>query len=129
MGLNFVWNPQPAREALIRAGKDAMRNAATYMAQRAVDYAPVDTGFLASHIQMVELAGDEGFRVISTAFYSTFIEFGFVSRGGTWVAPRPFMRNALADTAQHWPEFASRQRIGSGGEHNPEGFLGTTFTT
>jgi hypothetical protein len=127
--LRFVWNPQPAREAILRAAKDSMRDMATYMAQRAVDYAPVDTGFLASHIQMVELAGDEGFRVISTAFYSEFLEFGHMSRGGSWVAPRPFMRNALADAAQQWPTIAGRHRVGTGGEHNPEGFLGTTFTT
>jgi HK97 gp10 family phage protein len=122
------WNGDAVKRMLIRTAKDTMRDAATYMAQRAVDHAPVDTGFMASHIQMVELANDLGFRVISTAFYSGYVEFGSM-HGGTWVAPRPFMRMALADTAQHWPSIAAGHRIGSGGTHNPEGFLGTTFTT
>jgi hypothetical protein len=127
--LRFVWNPQPAREALIRAAKDAMRDMATYTAQRAVDYAPIDTGFMAHHIQMIELAGDEGFRVISPAFYSIHVHAGFVSRAGTWVPGRPFITWALADAAQQWPTIAGRHRVGTGGEHNPEGFLGTTFST
>lgn len=130
MNLRSWWNGEAVKQQLVARAREAAREAATFMGQRAVDYAPVDTGFLASHIQVIELANDLGFRVVSTAFYSAYQEFGFLTASGTWVPPKAFMRRALAETAQHFPEIVKGQRIStSATTHNPEGFLGTTFDT
>lgn len=131
MAIRFNWNPFAAKKAMVEMGQHVAREAAQFMAARAVLYAPVDTGHLAYNIHVQELGSGLGFRVVSTAFYSPYVEFGHLSTGGTWVAPNPFLRRALADTVDEWPQLAGQQRLdsASGSTHNPEGFLGTTFTT
>jgi hypothetical protein len=127
MGFRWWFKPKAAHDLIDRAVLDSLREVADFTAARAVVHAPVDTGFLASHIRMEELAGGLGFRVVSSAFYSMFVHEGFVSRGGTFVAGRPFLTLAIADARAEWPSIAAR--VSTGGTHNPEGFLSTTFTT
>jgi hypothetical protein len=129
MGFRAFFNFGPFRERTERKAAALVHDVADYTAARAVDYAPVDTGFLASHIQVIDLAGNLGSRVVSTAFYSMWVHDGHLSRGGNWVPGRPFLTMALADARREFPRIAARQTVSTGGVHNPEGFLSTTFTT
>src|SRR3954466_13387115 len=87
----------PFRKPIERKAAALAHDVADFVAARAVDYAPVDTGFLAGHIQVLDLAGNLGSRVVSTARYSIWVHDGFVSRGGRWVPGRPFLTMAIAD--------------------------------
>lgn len=117
MGFRSWFRPEAALEMARRNTMAALDEMADYAAARAVDYAPVRTGFLASHIHKEELGGGLGYRVIATAFYAVHVHNRI-----------PFLAMALDDAAQLWPTFA-RAQAGTGGTHNPEGFLGATFTT
>jgi hypothetical protein len=55
----------------------------------------IDTGWLRSNI-FPEMTGPLSAKVISSANYSLYIEFGHHTRGGKgWVEARPYMRPAL----------------------------------
>jgi hypothetical protein len=116
--LKSWFNPKAARELARRNALAALHEVADYAAHRAILYAPVDTGFMVSHIRVEELAGGLGFRVVSTAFYSAYVHQRI-----------PFLAMGLADAAAVWPAFARAQASTLGGVHNPEGFLSSTFTT
>lgn len=126
----FRWRPGPAKDSLLAAARNAAHEMADFMAARAVDYAPVDTGFMSFRIQVIEVGAgnDIGYRVVSPAAYSRYVEFGHMAGSGTWVAPNPFMRRALADAQAEWPAIVGRNRVGAGGNQGHD-FLGTTFTT
>jgi hypothetical protein len=118
MGFRSWFNPAAAREMARQKAHAALGEVADYAAARAVDYAPVRTGFLASHIRSEELANGLGYRVVATAFYASHVH-----------ARIPFLALGLADAARIWPTVARAQATTSVGSHNPEGFLSTTFTT
>lgn len=117
MGFKSWFNSAAVVETARRKAHAAIHEVADYAAQRAVDYAPVDTGFLATHIHVEELAGGLGWRVVSTAHYSADVHRRI-----------PYLAMGLADAKQLWPAFA-RAQASTGGVHNPEGFLSTSFTT
>jgi hypothetical protein len=117
MGLRSWFNPAAAREMARRKVHAALGEVADYAAHRAIEYAPIDTGFLVSHIRAEELAGGLGWRVVATPFYAAYVHRRI-----------PFLAMGLHDAAQLWPQFARAQAT-TGGQHNPEGFLSSTFTT
>lgn len=115
--LKSWFNPKAAREMARRNAHNALYQVADYAAHRAIHYAPIDTGFMVSHIRVEELAGGLGWRIVSTAFYSRYVHMRV-----------PFLALGIADAAAIWPS-AARQVLSTAGTHNPEGFLSTTFTT
>jgi hypothetical protein len=123
----FRWNPQPARSALIQTATTAAQMAAGFMAERAKQYAPVDTGMLLRSIEVQTSSIGTSFHVIATAPYAQWVEFGHMA-GSTFVAPNPFMRMALADTVREWPNFVRSVRIDRPGGAADVGHLGATFT-
>ena len=127
MGIRFRWNPFRATQALQKTVAEIRRDAAEYMADRARSYVPVDTGFLKSSITVISPSGSQSSHVVATADYAQFVEFGHVAGASTWVAPNPFMRRALDDTARAFPEIAKGARV-----TRPDGggsSLGATFTS
>lgn len=129
MGIRFDWNPFRARKALQETAAEVRRRAAEHMAERARMYAPVDTGFLKSEIVVVSPSGSRSSHVLARADYSQFVEFGHLAGGVTWVAPNPFMRRALADTARAFPEIAKGVKVLRPGSDGGGDNLGATFTT
>jgi hypothetical protein len=124
MGVRSWWNPNAARQAMRQAGMQVVANAAEYMAQRAREYCPVDTGELQSSI--IVISSDSTWYVQATAAHAVPVEMGHLTRdGGTWVPPNPFMRKAIADTKAAWQQFGNGVRLsaGAGGEH----FLSTSI--
>jgi hypothetical protein len=117
MGIRSWFNPRAAREMARRNALAALGEVADYAAARAVDYAPVRTGYLAGHIRAEELANGLGFRVVASAHYAAHVH-----------ARIPFLAMGLADAAHIWPT-AARAQASTTGTHNPEGFLSATFTT
>lgn len=117
-----------AKLALEQAGADAIRRTAEFMAERARMYAPVDTGFLVSQIQVIASSGSSDVHVISGASYSEFVEFGFHHIAGIWIPPNPFMRKALADAAAEFPNIARGVRVDRPGGARDAAHLGATFT-
>lgn len=108
MGVRNTIDWLKAQAILYHIGRGSMAAAAEYLGQRAVDYAPVDTMFLAQNIKVYAGTGDIAAEVISHAYYSQWVEFGHMTPGGTWVAPRPYMRMAMADTVREFPEIVRR---------------------
>ena len=119
-----------AKKAVEDAGREIGKRAAEYMTERAKLYAPVDTGLLHSSIQyelsLVGSAQSFGYTVFATAPYAAYVEFGHMAGAGTWVAPNPFLRNALADTRTAFPQIARSVEFGSGQGPGP-GHLGVSF--
>jgi hypothetical protein len=115
MKWSFRWNPKPAQEALITLARDAQLDAARFLAERARQLAPVDTGLLKSSIFLVSVGKELRMRVVAEAPYAQWVEFGHLAGGVTWVAPNPFMRTALADTAKAFPGIVKDQKLGRPG--------------
>lgn len=120
---NLDW--EKARTVLESAGKDVLREAAEFMAARARQLCPVDTGFLRGSIVATSSKAGLVWNVVATAPYAEYVEFGHYSRGGVWVPPNPFMRTALAETIKRWPEFGKAVRVSRPGEGG--GSTGATF--
>ena len=59
--------------------------------------APVKSGFLRDHIQMIKIDRDNYVVVAGTlgVMYAIYIEFGYTTRSGTPVPARPFWRPAV----------------------------------
>jgi len=76
--------------------------AAQYVAKRARDYAPVDTGYMRDHIH-AKKDGDSAV-VISEATYT-----GFVEWGTRFMNPRPFIRPAIADGQREIPNLTAKE--------------------
>lgn len=126
MAFRFRWNPFAAKKAVQDAGKTIQLRAAEFMAERARAYVPMDTGALKTSIQIVNASGSTKVHVVATEHYAQFVEFGHIAGAGTWVAPNPFMRKALSDTAKAFPEIVRGVRV-----TRPDGegsSLGATFT-
>lgn len=120
------------RKAVELAGNEAIRRAAEFMALRAQQYVPVDTGRLHNSIIVQASMGGAKVNVMATAVsdsgapYPVYVEFGHMA-GSTFVAPNPFMRKALADTARAWPDICKGVRIVSPFGGSGAGHLGATF--
>lgn len=103
------------RAACVNAANSIMSEAAQFMAARARQYAPIDTGFLKSSIivtsENIVFPGNSGqtvsYTVMATAIYATWVEFGHVTKSGRHVPPNPYMRKALSDTQVAFSRIAS----------------------
>jgi hypothetical protein len=126
--LNFLWNGDRVKKAMEDAGKEVMRRAADYMAERARMLCPVDTGELLASIQVTSSMNGMVFNVVATAPYAEWVEFGHLAGGVTWVAPNPFMRTARADTIAAFPQIARQVKLGRPGGDNTLSHLGITLT-
>jgi hypothetical protein len=126
MKIKWTWNPFKAKQAMQAAGDDLKTRCAQHMAERARHYAPVDTGHLQAEIQVVAPSGSKSAHVIAGADYSQWVEFGHLAGGVAWVAPNPFMRRALADTAKAFPDIAKGVRLARPGVSDVPN-LGATF--
>lgn len=122
------WNGDAAKAALIAAGTEAIMQAAEFMADHARANCPVDTGELLGSIQVVSSKGGSVVNVVATADYAQWVEFGHMA-GSTFVAPNPFMRNALAATAAQFPTIAAGVRLDRPGGASNASSLGSTFMT
>jgi HK97 gp10 family phage protein len=76
--------------------------AAQFVAKRAREYAPVDTGYMRDHIH-AKKQGD-GAAMISEAFYS-----GYVEWGTRYMAAQPFLRPAIADGRREIPKITAKE--------------------
>ena len=77
--------------------------AAQYIAKRAREYAPVDTGYMRDHIH-AKKDGEESAVVISEAMYS-----GFVEWGTRFMSPQPFIRPAISDGRREIPKLTATE--------------------
>lgn len=127
MPVKFRWPWSKTKKVVEDLTRGVRVGAAEYMAERARIYAPVDTGFLKSEIVVIAPSGSTKSHVLARADYSQFVEFGHLAGGVAWVAPNPFMRRALADTAQAFPEIAKGVKVlRPGGDAGGEN-LGASF--
>jgi HK97 gp10 family phage protein len=114
------WRGEEVKAAIVKTALQVNMEAGEYMLQRAKEGCPVDTGFLKASIRLVVTMGGARVSVIAEAPYAIYVEFGSL-HGGTWIAPRPFMRNAYFDTARQYPEIAKRvmqsSPLGGSGKH------------
>lgn len=120
--LEFKFNKRKALDYFRGREMSIGRTAAEFMRRKAIEYCPVDTGFLRDSIVIVERISNEAEKkewvVIATAPYAAYVEMGHFSVrvGGRfapvrhthplpvqWVPPNPFMRKALADTIREFP--------------------------
>ncbi len=129
MKWSFRWNPKPAQEELVFLAKDAMLAAGRFMAERATQLAPVDTGELRMSIHMVSLGKEGRIQVVATAPYAQWVEFGHLAGGVTWVAPNPFLRTALADTAKAFPDIVKDRKLVRPGGASGASDLNVSFST
>jgi len=77
--------------------------AAQFVAKRARDRAPVDTGYMRDHIH-AQKDGEASAAVISEANYSGFVEWGTVH-----MAAQPFLRPAIDDGQREIPKLTARE--------------------
>lgn len=122
----FDWGP--AEAAIETLKKDVRLEAAKHLATMARTYAPVDTGDLFRSIHIVVDTATDTTSVLASMPYAQWVEFGHIAGNSTWVAPNPFMRNALADTARAFPEIAGSHWLGRPGGDSGSTDLGITFT-
>ncbi len=117
---NMDWNPGLGYEAIGDTLQAIGAAAAEFMLERATEYAPKDTGYMASTIGVLSeidrpgrsVAGNYVHTIFCMADYARYVEFGYYSIAGTWIPPQPFMRRAIADTAERWPEIAGQFKLG-----------------
>lgn len=128
MKWSSLFNWGKAEEAIAEVKKASKRQLALYMADRARQYVPVDTGDLFRSITIVAASGSDTAHVIATMSYAQWVEFGHIAGSSTWVAPNPFMRRALADTAKAFPDTMKDIKMRRpGGESGAEN-MGITFS-
>ena len=123
MALNFLWNPAAAIQAMRGAGNQIGKRAIDFMAERARQYCPVDTGALLASIVTFQDISNGRWFCQATAHYSVPVEFGHMTVAGSWVPPNPFMRKAIADTTAEWPNFGKGVTIGRGRPDEGDYFL------
>jgi len=78
----------------VRNVRAIIKNTAFSIEGSAKVRAPVDTGFLRNSIQSTD-ASDLEWWVVVGAEYGIFVEYGHHTRGGTFVAPQPFLSPAV----------------------------------
>lgn len=123
MNLSFIWNPDPVRAAMKRAGATIGQRAMEFMTERAKQYCPVDTGFLLNSIILFQDIENGRWYCQAVAHYSVPVEMGHMTTAGSWVPPNPFMRKAIADTAREWPNFGKGVHVGIGRPDEADYFL------
>lgn len=84
--------------------RETLHAAAAHAAVRAMIYCPVKSGHMRSTIRVLDSNDGTMSTVYVGAYYAPFVELGHLTPAGTWVAPHPFMRMALEDTAEAWPQ-------------------------
>lgn len=117
-----------ARLGLLRAAEETAEKAAEFMAAKAREYCPVDTGELRASIAVLKASGSATYHVVATAEHAIFVEYGSHHPSGLWIPPNPFMRRALAETAQAFPQIARSVRLDRPGGAAGAAHLGATFT-
>lgn len=75
---------------------------AQFVAKRARDYAPVDTGYMRDHIHAKQESAESAV-VISEAPYS-----GWVEWGTRYMTARPFLRPAIGDAQRELPRMNAK---------------------
>jgi HK97 gp10 family phage protein len=126
MGVRSWWRGDQVKQALIDSAETATLRAAEFMRLKAQQHVPVDTGFLHNSI-IVYVKPGGGYQVIATAPYAKFVEFGHLN-GSAYVAPNPFMRKALADTAMAFPSILATAAVTSLGGMHGSGAIGTNIS-
>jgi Bacteriophage HK97-gp10, putative tail-component len=129
MAIRNSINLDRVRQFLFGRAAATVGEAAQFMAARARQYCPVDTGFMQSTITVVSSRGGATSSVLVTADYAQWVEFGHYSIAGTWVPPNPFMRNALADTIREFPTIATGTRMYRPQDARDPMNLGATFNS
>lgn len=130
MGIRSTIDWVKGAAILYHVGRGSMLDAANYMAARAVDHAPVDTGYLSFNIAVVPGVGESSIvaQVVSMAPYSQWVEFGHQTIAGNFVPPNPYMRRAMADTAREFGEIARKRSIARPERYDPASYLTTTLS-
>ena len=106
--IKLTWEPQRVLDWLTENAQTVLHDAAEYCLIRYLTYAPVDTGYMIGTAEILPGADDFSIRVVVTAPYSPYVEFGHFSRAGNWVSPNPALRNAVGDTATTFPQIAAK---------------------
>lgn len=103
MKLKSFWNGDAFKEKVERISYAGAKACAEYVAKQAIMYAPEDTGDLKRSIKVVPTMAGARWHVVADIPYAGYVEYGTL-HGNTWIAPRPFMRRALADGKRMYPE-------------------------
>ena len=94
-------------------GRQAISEAAIYTAVQAMKYCPVDTGHLRSTIKVLHSNMGDLSTVVVDATYAVPVEFGHVTRSGGFVPPQPFLRMAIVDASEAWPNIVHNTWAGN----------------
>lgn len=98
----IVYNRLPKIAAAVRPSVGVALAKTAYDTETLAKFnAPVDTGNLKNSI-MAEQERVDTWRVYANADYALFVELGHQTRGGTHVAGRYYLTNALTQT---WADF------------------------
>lgn len=128
MAHRFVWNGDAVKSHLEAKGELAKKILAEYVAQKAFEFCPVDTGALSQSIGVVEANTGDAYMVVVGMYYAPWVEFGHTNHWtGGWVPGRFFLTQALHVAADAWPEIA-REAFNEGSP-TPEtrGHIGVVF--
>ena len=81
MSVVLEWKGEEAREKLITNAIIRLNFAAESMQSLAKQLAPVDTGYMRDHIQIVDVATEDSLKssVLSEADYSLYVEYGTIN--------------------------------------------------
>lgn len=119
------WDPEAARQKLLREAAANVRMLAEYVAFKARAYCPVDTGELRNSIHIISSADGMTFHVYASAKHAEPVEFGHVMRNGRFHPPNPFLRRAVNDGAREFPHLIGDSRVRQG--FHQGALMGATF--
>ena len=126
MKVKSWWRGDAVREQLLARHRAGVRRLAEFVADRARQYAPVDTGELRASIHVVSEADGKRHHVLASARHAEPQEFGYIHwRSGRFIPPRAYMRRALNDGARAMPQFLGDARVNQGFHH--QRLMGATF--
>jgi hypothetical protein len=114
MRIEKWFRPEVVEARLRVMASDISYELAYYVWAQARDYCPVRSGFLRDSIQLISEADGSRHWVIATAPYAEPVEFGYTMRNGTRVGPRMYMRRALRDGANRYPDIVKDARVRQG---------------
>lgn len=106
MPVRNTFNPDAIRAAVTELGRQGIVQLGKYAVERILVHCPVDSGHMRSTIHLVYEGDPDVIRVVCTAYYSPYVEFGHLSAGHKppWHPPNPFFRPGLFDAAAAAPE-------------------------
>ncbi len=98
-----TFNGDAARKAIEDAAHATVDRVAVFIARRAKERCPVDTGHMRSQVYIEPSQSPTSRRVVVSTYYAGFVEFGHATHSGGFVPPQPFLRLAVQDAAAFWP--------------------------